>query len=206
VIRVLVAEDSELTRLGIVTMLSTQADISVVAQAEDGAQAITLFRQHRPDVALIDLRMPVMDGVQVAAAITAETPPGRVLVLSNYDGDENIFQALKAGAAGYLTKGARGPQLIEALRAVAAGQRFLPPEVAQQLAERVLTQPLGARETQILNLIAAGKTNPEIAEALGISRKTVGMFVGRLMFKLDVHTRTEAVTVALKRGILKPDP
>ena len=205
-IRVLVAEDSELTRLGIVTMLSTQADISVVAQAEDGAQAITLFRQHRPDVALIDLRMPVMDGVQVAAAITAETPPGRVLVLSNYDGDENIFQALKAGAAGYLTKGARGPQLIEALRAVAAGQRFLPPEVAQQLAERVLTQPLGARETQILNLIAAGKTNPEIAEALGISRKTVGMFVGRLMFKLDVHTRTEAVTVALKRGILKPDP
>jgi two-component system, NarL family, response regulator len=202
-IRVLVAEDSEVTRLGIVTMLSTQADLQVVAQAEDGAQAVVLFRQHRPDVTLVDMRMPALDGVAVTAAICAEQPPGRVLVLTNYEGDENIFQALKAGASGYLTKGARGMQLVEAIRAVHAGQKFLPPEMAQQLAQRVLTQPLGLRETQILKHIALGQTNVEIADALGLSKKTIGMFVGRLLFKLGVHSRTEAVTVAMKRGILK---
>jgi two-component system NarL family response regulator len=203
-IRVLVAEDSPVTRLGVSTLLRTEPDIEVVAEAENGADAVRLFRQMRPDVVLLDLRMPELDGVQATEQMRREDPAARVLVLTNYDGDEVIFQALKAGAAGYLTKGVRGPELITAIRQVHAGDRYLPPGVAGRLADRMMAPSLSPREVQVLEKIYEGLTNKEIAEALHISLKTASMFVSKILLKLDVRSRTEAVAVALRRGILRP--
>lgn len=202
--RVLVVDDSSVTRLGVVTLIDSQPDMSVVGEAEDGTAALARFRELRPDLVVVDLRMPGLSGVDVTAAICTLDPAARVLVLTSYDGEENIFQALKAGALGYLTKEAPGREILNALRTIATGTRYLPPGIAHQLAERMLHPSLSPRELQVLREIAQGQSNKEIAQSLGISLKTTAMFVASILDKLDVKSRTEAVAVALKRGIITP--
>jgi two-component system, NarL family, response regulator len=201
--RVLVADDNRLTRLGIVTVLELHDDLEVVGQAVDGAQAVTMFRDLKPDVLVVDLKMPHLDGVQVTTQICKDDPAARILVLTHYDGDENIFQALRAGARGYLTKDIEGNELVEAIRALAAGGRFIPPEIASRVAERATRPELTPREQQVLERMAKGLTNKEIAQGLDISDRTIGVYVGNILAKLEAKTRTEAVTVATKRGLLE---
>lgn len=203
--RVLVADDNRLTRLGIVTVLELHDDLEVVGQASDGAQAVTMWRECRPDVLVVDLKMPHLDGVQVTAQLCKDDPNARILVLTHYDGDENIFQALRAGARGYLTKDIEGNELVEAIRALAAGGRFIPPEIASRVAERAARPELTPREQQVLERMAVGLTNKEIAQELDISDRTIGVYVGNILSKLEAKTRTEAVTVARKRGLLEPE-
>lgn len=202
-IRILVADDNALTRLGIVTMLRLERGFEVVGEASDGAKAITSYRELRPDVLVLDLRMPVLDGVQVTSDLCREDPAARVLVLSHYDGDEDIFRALRAGAKGYLTKEVGGEELVNAVRTVAAGGRYMVPEVANRLAERVLQPSLTVREQQVLEEMARGFTNKQIAESLTMSDRTVGTHVSQILSKLGAKTRTEAVTVGMQKGLLK---
>ncbi|MDX2019338.1 MAG: response regulator transcription factor [Deltaproteobacteria bacterium] len=202
--RVLVADDNRLTRLGIVTVLELHDDLEVVGQAADGAQAVTMWRELKPDVLVVDLKMPHLDGVQVTTQLCKDDQNARILVLTHYDGDENIFQALRAGARGYLTKDIEGNELVEAIRALAAGGRFIPPEIASRVADRANRPELTPREQQVLERMAVGLTNKEIAQELDISDRTIGVYVGNILSKLEAKTRTEAVTVARKRGLLQP--
>jgi two-component system NarL family response regulator len=201
-IRVLVAEDNALMRLGIVTMLRTQPDIDVVGEAPDGARAIALARQLRPDVLLLDLKMPTLDGVQVIANLCGASPEARILVLTHYDAEEDIFRAVRAGARGYLTKDAQGEQIVEAIRTVHAGGRYLPAEIAGRLAERMSQPSLSPRELQVLEHVARGLTNREIARELSLTEKTAGAYVGNVLAKLGASTRTEAVAIGRERGLL----
>jgi two-component system NarL family response regulator len=201
-IRVLVAEDNFLTRFGTVMLLKTQADIEVVGEAADGARAVSMYRELQPDVMLLDLKMPVMHGVQVIASVLREAPAARILVLTFYDGDEDIFKAIKAGARGYLTKEVHGEQILAALRAVHAGERYMPAEIASRLADRMQQPSLTAREQDVLELMFKGRTNREIARDLELSEKTAGFYVGNILAKLGAKTRTEAVSIALQRGII----
>lgn len=203
-IRVLVAEDNYLTRLGTVTLLRTQPDMEVVGEAEDGTAALDLYRRTAADVVVADLKMPGLDGVALAAALARETPPGKMLVLTHYDGDENVFRALKAGARGYLTKGVRPGDFLGAVRAVYAGDRYLPPDIAGKVAERMMQPGLSPRELQVLELVYRGMSNRQIAATLSVSERTVGMFVSNILAKLDARSRTEAVSIAIERGILQP--
>lgn len=202
VLRILLVEDNHLTRLGTLALLGTQPDLEVVAEAEDGLTGLDLWKRHRPDVLVVDLRLPGFDGVQVISAVIAEAPDAAVLVLTNYDGDENIFRALKAGARGYLTKDVRGPELFAAIRAVARGEKYLPAAIAGQLAERVLQASLSPRELQVLGQIYEGRSNREIAQRLSLAEKTVTMYVSHILAKLEAKSRSEAVAIALRRGIL----
>lgn len=201
-IRILLAEDNLLTRLGTTTLLQTEPDFLVVAAADDGEQAVELYRSYHPDVAIVDLKMPRLDGVRAIAAIRAEDPEARILILTHYQGEEDIFQALKAGALGYVSKEIRGEQLVEAIRAVAKGRRYLPAELAERLKEREQRPPLSPREREVLTLISKGLTNQQISDALGISPKTTAIYVGSLLQKLEAQSRTEAVAIAMDRGIL----
>lgn len=201
-IRILVADDNALTRLGVVTMLRSEADFTIVGEAADGARAVTLYREVTPDVLVVDLRMPALDGVQVTAEICRHDPNARVLVLTHYDGDEDIFRALRAGARGYLTKEVGGEELVAAVRVVAGGGRYMPPDVASRLAERVLQPSLTVREQQVLEQMAVGLTNKQIGEKLEMSDRTVGTHVSQILAKLGAKTRTEAVTVGSQRGLL----
>jgi DNA-binding NarL/FixJ family response regulator len=205
-IRLLLVEDNFYTRLGTAAFLRGQPGIQVVGQAEDGDCALTLFAQLAPDVTVVDLRMPRMDGVQLIGALRARAPEARILVLTHYQGDENIFQALKAGASGYLTKETPGEELLAAVRAVAAGQRFFPPEIAQRIASAATRPQLTRREQQVLEQIADGASNRETAASLGISDRTVGLYVSSILSKLGARSRTEAVSIAVHRGILQSGP
>jgi two-component system NarL family response regulator len=177
----------------------------VVAQARNGREAVELYREHRPDVTLMDLNMPEMGGVEAVQTIRAEFPNARIIILTTYDGDEDIFRGLSAGAKAYLLKEGSVDQLIDTIRAVHRGQVRIPEEVAAKLAARMMTTELTAREKEVLHLIAAGNSNQEIGSALFITEATVKAHVNRILDKLDVSDRTQAVTVALRRGLVHLD-
>ncbi len=177
--------------------------MEVVASVGDGRAAVESFRALRPDVALLDLRMPVLGGVQAIEEIRREFPSARIIVLTTYDGDEDVYRALQAGAAGYLLKDTTTEALLRAIRTVAAGQRYVPPEIAARLVERTMAGPgLTAREVEVLGALATGKTNKEIAAEFFITEGTVKSHVNNILDKLGVRDRTEAVMEALRRGIL----
>jgi two-component system NarL family response regulator len=186
-----------------VALIKTVPDMTVVGEAADGAQAVELFRKCRPDVTIMDLRLPVMSGVEAITAIRREFPSARVLVLTTFDGDENIFRALQAGARGYLLKDMFGEELMEAIRGVHAGKTRIPPPIAQRLAERMGGPSLTHREIEVLKLIVAGKSNKDIGNDLSISEATVKTHINSILGKLGVSDRTQAATTALQRGIVE---
>jgi DNA-binding NarL/FixJ family response regulator len=201
-IRVLIADDHPVVRAGLVSVLEREKDIEVVGEASDGQQAIALSRERQPDVVLMDLRMPVLDGIAAIEAITHEQSGTRVLALTSYDGDADVRRALKAGARGYLLKDMLVTNLVAAVRAVHRGQRVMPSPVAERLAEFPFEPDLSARELEVLGLIARGLGNKAIAAAIGRSDETIKVHIKSIFSKLGVHDRTEAVTAALARGLL----
>jgi DNA-binding NarL/FixJ family response regulator len=201
-IRILVVEDHHIVRQGLVALLATIPDMTVVAEAADGKQAIGLFRQHRPDITLMDLRLPAMSGVEAVEQIRREFPLARIIVLTTFDGDEDIYRALQAGARGYLLKGMFGDELMDAIRAVHSGKSRIPPMVAERLAERMGGPSLTGRELEVLELIVLGNSNKEIGGELAISEATVKTHVNSILDKLGVTDRTQAVRTALQRGIV----
>ena len=201
-IRILVAEDHLVARVGVTTIVNLQPDMTVVAEAANGAQAVELFRQHRPDVALLDLRMPVMNGVEAAASIRQEFPRAGLIALTTYGGDEDIRRALAAGVRSYLTKDVLHDELLNAIRAVHAGGTYLPANVAAAVSSDSPAPELSAREIQVLELIVRGHANKQIAFALGIAEHTVKNHVKNILGKLGVQDRTQAATAAIQRGIV----
>jgi DNA-binding NarL/FixJ family response regulator len=202
-IRVLVVDDHFVVRMGLIGLVNTEPDMEVVAEAADGKQAVELFFQHNPRLVLMDLRMPVMDGIAATRAIRNKEPDARVLMLTTYDGDTDIYRALEAGAQGYVLKNSTRDKLIPALRAVAAGEKWIPKEIATRLASRKLFEELTPRELQVLQQMAKGLANKEIGDVLKITEHTVKDHLKNILGKLRVTDRTEAVTVALQRGIIQ---
>jgi DNA-binding NarL/FixJ family response regulator len=203
VIRVLTVDDHPLLRDGIAAMFDLQEDMTLVGQASDGREAVESFRRLRPDVTLMDLRMPGMSGIEAIVAIRAEFPGARIIVLTTYAGDAQATAALKAGAVGYLLKNMVRKELIDTIRAVHSGKRRVPPEIATEIAEHFADDALTERELQILKRVAAGRSNKLIAAELDISEGTVKTHMKNILPKLDASDRTHAVTIALKRGILE---
>ena len=201
-IRLLIADDHLVIRMGLRSMIDTQPGMVVVAEAANGREAIELFREHKPDVALMDLRMPIMGGVEATIAIRWEFPEARVIVLTTYDGDENIYRALRAGAMAYLLKDIPRGEFLDDVRAVYSGQYCIPPAVAARLAQRMPYSELSSREMEVLKLIVEGLSNKEIGSALTISESTVKNHVNSILAKLRVSDRTHAATMALRRGIV----
>ena len=201
-IRILVAEDHLVARVGVVTIVNMQPDMTVVAEAANGNQAVEMFRAHQPDVSLLDLRMPGMGGVEAAVAIRSEFPGARMIALTTYGGDEDIRRALAAGVHAYLTKDVLHDELLKAIRAVHAGQTYLPAAVAASLAAQLPRADLSAREVQVLGLIVSGLANKQIAFTLSIAEHTVKNHVKNILSKLGVQDRTQAATAAIQRGII----
>jgi DNA-binding NarL/FixJ family response regulator len=201
-IRILLVDDHHVVRQGLIALLKTVPEINVVAEGSDGEQAVALYREHQPDVAILDLRMPKKNGVDAITEIKREFSAARVIVLTTFDGDEDIYRALQAGAKGYLLKDMFGEELIEAIRAVHAGKQRIPPAVAQRLAERMIGPSLTARELDVLKCIVAGKSNRDIGRELSISEATVKTHINNILGKLGVEDRTQAATTALQRGIV----
>ena len=201
-IRILVAEDHLVARVGVTTIVNMQDDMTVVAEAANGHQAVEMFRLHQPDVTLLDLRMPGMGGVEAALVIRSEFPGARMIALSTYGGDEDIRRALAAGVHAYLTKDVLHDELLKAIRAVNAGQTYLPAAVAASLAAQLPRPDLSAREVQVLALIVQGQANKQIAFSLGIAEHTVKNHVKNILSKLGVQDRTQAATAAIQRGII----
>jgi two-component system NarL family response regulator len=201
-IRIIVIDDQAVVRQGFVSLINTVADMEVIAEGTNGQQAIELYRQHKPDVMLIDLRMPVLSGVEAISAIRRESPGARMIVLTTYDGDEDIYRSLQAGAQGYLLKDVFFEELEEAIRKVHAGSRRIPAAVAERLAERMSGSELTTRELEVLQQIVAGKSNKEIGTHLNISEATVKSHINNILSKLGVSDRTQAATTALQRGIV----
>jgi len=202
VIRILTVDDHQLLREGIAAVLDGQQDMTLVGQAGTGREAVESFRRLRPDVTLMDLRMPDMSGIEAISAIRAEFPNARIIVLTTYAGDAQAAAALKAGAAGYLLKNLVRKELIDTIRAVHAGKRRVPAEIATEIAEHVADDALTEREIEVLRGVAAGKSNKLIAAELDISEGTVKTHLKSILPKLDASDRTHAVMIALKRGIL----
>jgi len=201
--RILIADDHPVVREGLVALINRRPDMEVVAEVSNGREAVEQFLHHRPDVALLDLRMPEMDGVEAIAAIRQKIPTARIIVLTTFDDDEDIYRGLRAGAKAYLLKDAPRDELLKCVRAVHEGQTIIPPPIAAKLAGRLTTSGLTRREIQVLRLTADGKANKGIAVALSISEGTVKTHVSAILAKLDALDRTQAVTIALKRGILR---
>jgi DNA-binding NarL/FixJ family response regulator len=201
-IRILIADDHYIVRMGLVALVSTEPDMEVVAEAADGDAALELFVKHQPDLALLDLRMPGRSGVQTIMDIRTQFPTARILILSAFSGDDEIYRALHAGAQGYVLKSSTADKLVPALRAVAAGQGWIPQDIANQLASRKLLEELTSRELQVLNEMAKGFANKEIARVLKISEYTVKDHLKSILGKLRASDRTEAVTTAIQRGII----
>ena len=202
-IRLLGADDHALLRQGIASLVGLESDMKLVAEASTGREAVEQFKAHRPDITLMDLQMPEMSGIEAMIAIRSEFPNARIIVLTTYAGDVQVMRALKAGARGYILKGRVHKELLETIRAVHAGQKRLPPEVAAVLAEHAGEDELSARELDVLRLIAAGNANKEIAAQLSITEETVKSHVTSILSKLAANDRTHAVTIALKRGMLE---
>ena len=201
-IRILVAEDHLVARVGVVTIVNMQPDMTVVAEAANGQQSVEMYRAHQPDVALLDLRMPGMGGVEAAVAIRSEFPGARMIALTTYGGDEDIRRALAAGVQAYLTKDVLHDELLKAIRAVYGGQTYLPAAVAASLAAQLPRPDLSAREVQVLGLIVRGLANKQIAFTLSIAEHTVKNHVKNILSKLGVQDRTQAATAAIQRGII----
>jgi two-component system NarL family response regulator len=203
-IRIVVADDHAVVRMGLVALINSEPDLRVVGEAEDGREALELFHRLHPDVLLVDVRMPGMDGVAATRAVCQESPSARVIILSSYDGDEEIYRALEAGARGYLLKkDSLGEDMLKAIRTVHGGHHFIPPAVAAILAERMHRSELTPRELEVLKAIAEGMSNKRIAGRLDISEGTVKIHVTNILSKLGVSDRTEAATSAIRRGILR---
>ncbi len=201
-IRVLIVEDHNVVRQGLVALLNVVEGLEVVGEAADGVEAIAEYRKSRPDITLVDLRLPKLSGVEVIQRIRMEAPHARLIVLTTYDGDEDIYRALKAGAKGYLLKGMTSEELIATIREVHAGKAHIPPAIAEKLAERMGTEDLTPREADVLEQIVNGKSNKEIATELAISEATVKTHINSLLSKLGVTDRTQAATAAIRRGII----
>jgi DNA-binding NarL/FixJ family response regulator len=201
-IRILVVDDHHVVRQGIVALIKSVEDMTVVAEASDGRQAVESFRRHKPDVTIMDLRLPVMTGVEAITEIRRDFPAARVIVLTTFDGDEDIYRALQAGAKGYLLKDMFGDDLMDAIRTVHGGKSRIPAAVAQRLADRMVGSELTLRELDVLKLIVSGKSNKEIGNLLSISEATVKTHINNLLSKMGVSDRTQAATTALQRGIV----
>ena len=204
-IRILIADDHPVVRQGLAAMIARQPGMAVVAEAGNGREAVDYFREHQPDVTLMDLRMPALDGVRATALIRAEFAAARILVLTTYDTDEEIYRGLRAGAMAYLLKDAPADELLEAIRTVHAGNKRIPPEVASKLAERLNTPELTAREMMVLRLIVAGQSNREVAAGLFIGEGTVRAHLNNIFAKLKVSDRTQAAMLAVRRGLVQLD-
>jgi two-component system, NarL family, response regulator len=202
-IRVLIADDHCVVRKGLIAMISEEPDMEVVAEAETGREAVERFRAQKPDILLLDLRLPEMDGVDVVIAIRAEFLTARIVILTTFDRDEDIYRALRAGAKGYLLKDATFDEIVGCVRDVHAGKTSVPAAVATKLAERVGSPELTAREVEVLALLADGRSNKEIAAHLHVSEETVKTHVKHVLEKLGVVDRTQAAMVALKRGLIR---
>jgi two-component system NarL family response regulator len=203
--RILTADDHPLIREGLAAVLSAQSDLQVVAEAANGEEAIEAYARLHPDIVLMDLRMPVMDGLAATRAILADDPAARIIVLTTYDGDEDIHRALAAGARGYLLKDMMRTDLLTVIRAVHDGRRGIPAPVAARLAEHTPRVGLTPRELEVLRFVADGLTNSEVAEKIGRTEGTVKVHLKNILQKLDAKDRTEAVTTALRRGFIRLD-
>ena len=202
-IRVLIADDHPVVREGLAALINRQPDMTVVAEACNGRELVEQFLRLRPDVALVDLRMPEMDGADALSAIRQRAPAARVIVLTTYDDDEDIQRSLRAGAKAYLLKNAPPDELLACLKAVHEGRTLISPAIAAQLAGAIGASPLTAREMEVLKLVADGKSNKEIATVLSITEGTVKSHLSTVLGRLDARDRTQAVTIALKRGLLR---
>jgi DNA-binding NarL/FixJ family response regulator len=202
VIRILSVDDHPMLREGIAALVASQPDMKLVAEASTGNEALEQFRKHRPDITLMDLQMPGMDGIDAMLAICSEFPEARIIVLTTYKGDVQVLRALKAGARAYLLKGLLRKELLETIRAVHAGKKHISPEVAAELADHAADDTLTPREIDVLRLIAGGNANKLIADQLSITEETVKGHVKNILSKLGASDRTHAVTIALKRGIV----
>ncbi len=204
VIRVLIVDDHPMVRTGIAAVIDSQPDMRVVAEAQDGVEAVELCRQHRPDVVLMDLQLPRMSGLAALEAIRAEAPDVRMLVLTTYRGDVQALSALKAGASGYLLKNAIRKELLHAVREVQAGRRYITAEVAQELSTRMADDSLSPREVEVITQVAAGGSNKEVAARLGVTEETVKTHMKSILVKLGASDRVQAVVIALRRGFIPP--
>jgi DNA-binding NarL/FixJ family response regulator len=201
-IRVLAVDDHPVLRDGIAALVSNQPDMQLVAEASNGREAVEQYRKHHPDITLMDLQMPEMGGIDAMGAILSEFPGARIIVLTTYVGDVQVMRALNAGARAYLLKGLLRKELLETIRAVHAGQKRIPPEVAAEIAEHATDDALTPREIGVLQLIGGGNANKEIAAQLSITEETVKGHVKNILAKLGANDRTHAVTIGLKRGII----
>jgi DNA-binding NarL/FixJ family response regulator len=201
-LRILIVDDHYVVRMGLLALVETEPDLEVVGEAANGKEAVELFLKLAPDLVLMDVRMPGVDGIEATRKICQLSPGVRILMLSTYDGDADIYKALQGGASGYVLKNSTRETLIPAIRAVAVGQRWIPPEVANRLAGRKMFEELTSREVEVLKQLATGRANKEIAEVLKISEYTVKDHLKSIWGKLHVADRTEAVTAALQRGII----
>jgi DNA-binding NarL/FixJ family response regulator len=204
-IQIMVVDDHHIVRQGLVALIGTLPDMKVVAQASDGSEAVDLYRVHRPDITLMDLRLPKQNGVEAITHIREEFPSARIIVLTTFDGDEDIYRALQAGAKGYLLKGMNADELTDAIRTVHGGKSRIPAIVAERLAERMGGPSLTGRELDVLKRIVGGRSNKEIASDLFISEATVKTHINSILSKLGVNDRTQAATTALQRGIVHLD-
>jgi DNA-binding NarL/FixJ family response regulator len=202
VIRVLTVDDHPLLRDGIAALIASQPDMQLIAEGSNGREAVELFRQHHPDVTLMDLQMPEMSGIDAMGAIRGEFPAAKIIMLTTYAGDVQVMRALKAGARAYLLKGLLRKELLETIRAVHNGQKRLPPEIAAEIAEHATDDALTPREIDVLRLIARGNANKEIAAQLSLTEETVKGHVKNILAKLGANDRTHAVTMGLTRGII----
>ena len=201
-IQILIVDDHPLLREGLASVIQGEVDMAIAGEARDGREAIERVRAHRPDVVLMDLQMPEMDGVTATAAIHGEWPDAKIVVLTTYRGDVQVMSALKAGASGYLLKSMFRTELLNAIRAVHRGQRYIPGEIASEIAAHVMDDPLSAREIDVVYRIAAGGSNKAIAAQLSLSEDTVKSHIRNIMSKLSANDRTHAVSIAIRRGII----
>ncbi|UBF30380.1 response regulator transcription factor (plasmid) [Kovacikia minuta CCNUW1] len=200
-IRILIVDDHAVVQQGLIAIIDEESDMTVVGQAQNGIEAIALFRQTQPDVTLMDLRMPEMGGVEAITALCDEFDTARIIVLTTYDGDEDIYRGLRAGAKGYLLKDSKPSELRTAIRTVHGGQQYIPPHVGAKLVQRLNNPELTDRELEVLKLVAQGLSNLEISSALTISESTVKSNINRILSKLGAKDRTQATIIALKRGL-----
>ena len=202
-IRILTVDDHSVLRKGIAALVNAEPDMKLIAEASNGQEAVEMFRSHRPDVTIMDLQMPKMNGTEAILQIQSEFPDARIVVLTTYTGDTQVLRALKAGARAYILKGHVHRELLETIRAVHAGQKRIPPDIAAELADHAADDALSPRELDVLRLIAAGNSNKLIADQLSITEATVKSHVANILSKLNANDRAHAVTIGLKRGIIE---